>query len=195
MRIVAGRHRGRLIEAPEGNDIRPTSDRVRESVFNILEHRDWGTGGISVVTGTRILDGFCGTGALGLEALSRGAAQVTFMDKNRAALDLCRRNLDTLGERAAADVLQGDCLKPVRPAAPCGLIFLDPPYKAGLAGPALAALRDAGWLSTGAICAVETEASGEPGFPEGFENLDARKYGTAKIHFLRYQGLIVSPAV
>lgn len=187
MRIVAGKHRGRPIAAPEGNDIRPTSDRVRESVFNILEHRDWGPGGISVVTGARILDGFCGTGALGLEALSRGGGHVTFMDKNRSALDLCRRNLDALGERAAADVLQGDCLKPVRPPAPCGLMFLDPPYKAGLAGPALAALLEAGWLSPGAICAIETEVSGEPDFPEPFEKLDVRKYGAARVHFLRYQ--------
>lgn len=187
MRIVAGRHRGRLIEAPEGNDIRPTSDRVRESVFNILEHRDWGPGGLSVVTGARILDGFCGTGALGLEALSRGGAHITFMDKNRTALALCRGNLDTLGERASADVLQGDCLKPVRPAEPCGLVLLDPPYKAGLAAPALTALRDAGWLAPGAICAIETEASGTPEFPEDFEILDTRKYGAARVHFLRYQ--------
>lgn len=186
MRIVAGRHRGRLIEAPEGSDIRPTSDRVRESLFNILEHRDWGPGGLSVVSGARVLDGFCGTGALGLEALSRGAAHVTFMDKNRAALGLCRRNLDALGERAAADVLQGDCLKPVRPAEPCGLILLDPPYKAGLATPALTALREAGWLLPGAICAVETEAGGDLDIPEGFERLDARKYGAARVHFLRH---------
>ena len=187
MRIVAGRHRGRLIDAPEGNDIRPTSDRVRESVFNILDHQNWGPGGLSIVTGARILDGFCGTGALGLEALSRGGGHVTFMDKNRTALNLCRRNLDTLGERSAADVLQSDCLKPVRPAAPCGLVLLDPPYKAGLAGPALASLRDAGWLAPGAVCAVETEAGAEPEFPEDFEKLDARKYGTARVHFLRYQ--------
>lgn len=187
MRIVAGRHRGRLIDAPEGTDIRPTSDRVRESVFNILEHRDWGPGGLSVVSGARILDGFCGTGALGLEALSRGGAHVTFMDKSRTALDLCRRNLDTLGERSSADVLQGDCLKPVRPAVPCELILLDPPYKADLAAPALSALRDAGWLVAGAICAVETEAAGEPEFPEDFDKLDSRKYGAARVHFLRYR--------
>ena len=186
MRIVAGRHRGRLIEAPAGNDIRPTSDRVRESVFNILEHRDWGPGGLSVVTGARILDGFCGTGALGLEALSRGGAHVTFMDKSRTALNLCRRNLDTLGERASADVLQGDCLKPVRPAAPCGLVLLDPPYKAELATPALVALRNAGWLAPGAVCTVETEAAGDLDLPEKFENLDTRKYGAARVHFLRH---------
>lgn len=188
MRIVAGRHRGRVIHAPEGNEIRPTSDRVRESVFNILEHRDWGPGGLSVVAGARILDGFCGTGALGLEALSRGGAHATFMDKNRVALALCRQNLDALGERSAAYVLQGDCLKPVSPPEACGLVLLDPPYKAGLAAPALSALRDAGWIAAGAICVVETEAGGIPDFPEDFEKLDSRKYGAARVHFLRYQG-------
>jgi 16S rRNA (guanine966-N2)-methyltransferase len=185
MRIVAGRHRGRPIAAPAGRDIRPTSDRVREAVFNILEHRDWGAGGISVVTGARVLDGFCGTGALGLEALSRGAGHVTFMDKNRAALNLCRETLEALGERSAANLLQGDCLKPVRPAEPCNLVFLDPPYKAGLAGPALEALRNAGWIAPGCVCVVETGAKDNPETPEGFEMLDARKYGAAKIHFMR----------
>jgi len=188
MRIVAGRHRGRVIHAPEGTEIRPTSDRVRESVFNILEHRDWGPGGLSVVAGALILDGFCGTGALGLEALSRGGAHATFMDRNRVALALCRQNLDALGERSAADVLQGDCLKPVRPPEACGLVLLDPPYKAGLAAPALSALRDAGWIAASAICVVETEAGAIPDFPEDFEKLDSRKYGAARVHFLRYQG-------
>jgi len=187
MRIVAGKHKGRLLESPDGQDIRPTSDRVRESVFNILEHRDWGQGGISVINGARILDGFCGTGALGLEALSRGGSHVTFMDKNSSALSLCRRNLDSLGERAAAVVLQGDCLKPASPAAPCGLVLLDPPYKTGFVGPALGALRDAGWLIPGAICAVESEVGGDPEFPKGFEKLDVRTYGAARVHFMRYQ--------
>jgi len=185
MRIVAGRHRGRPIAAPEGRDIRPTSDRVREAVFNILEHRDWGAGGVSIVTGSRVLDGFSGTGAFGIEALSRGASHVTFMDKNRAALRLCRETLEALGERSAADVLHGDCVKPVRPAAACDLIFLDPPYRADLAAPALDALRDAGWIESGSICVVETASKENTAFPDRFEILDERKYGTAQIHFLR----------
>jgi len=185
MRIVAGRHRGRPIAAPEGRDIRPTSDRVREAVFNILEHRDWGPGGVSVVTGSRVFDGFSGTGAFGIEALSRGARHVTFMDKNRAALRLCRDTLEALGERSAADVLQGDCVKPVRPATACDLIFLDPPYRAGLAGPALEKLRDAGWIVSGSICVVETGSKEDTDIPDRFEILDERKYGAAQIHFLR----------
>ena len=107
------------------------------------------------------------------------------MDKNRAALDLCRETLDLLHERAAADVLQGDCLKPVRPSAACGLVFLDPPYKQALAVPALTALHDAGWIAAGAICVVETGSSEEMETPDGFEFLDSRKYGAARVHFLR----------
>ena len=187
MRIVAGKHRGRRLQKPDGYDIRPTSDRVRESVFNILEHRDWGRAGTSVVNGARILDGFCGTGALGLEALSRGGAHVTFMDNKRSALSICRRNVDTLGEGAAADILQGDCLKPVGAAEPCGLVLLDPPYKTGLTCTALSALRDAGWLKPDAICAIESEAGVDPKLPEGFEILDIRKYGATRVQFLRYR--------
>ena len=185
MRIVAGRHKGRPISAPAGRDIRPTSDRVRESLFNILEHRDWGPGGISVVSDARVLDGFAGTGALGLEALSRGAAHVTFMDNSRIALDICRQNVETLGERGSVDILQGDCAKPVRPAQACDLVLLDAPYNSDLSVPALAALRAAGWVSQDGICVIETGAKEDPSFPDGFEQLDVRKYGAAKIHFLR----------
>jgi 16S rRNA (guanine966-N2)-methyltransferase len=92
MRIVAGRHKGRNIQAPSGTDIRPTTDRVRESVFNILEHRGWGDGGLSILSDARVLDAFCGTGACGLEALSRGARHVTFLDNSKIEIDLCRRN-------------------------------------------------------------------------------------------------------
>lgn len=185
MRIVAGRHRGRPITAPEGREIRPTSDRVREAVFNILEHRDWGPGGVSIVTDARVLDGFSGTGALGLEALSRGAAHATFMDNNRTALEICRQNLEMLEERRSADILQGDCLKPVRPSAACDLVLLDPPYNSELAAPALAELRATGWIAPNGICVVETGKKEDPDIPSGFEVLDIRAYGAAKIHFLR----------
>ena len=127
MRIVAGRHRGRPISAPDGGEIRPTSDRVRESVFNILEHRGWGPGGVSPLAEARVLDAFCGTGACGLEALSRGAGHASFVDNSNAALDLCRGNIAALNEQGAAEVLRGDCLKPVRPSAPCTLRLPGPP--------------------------------------------------------------------
>ena len=185
MRIVAGKHRGRPIAAPDSHDIRPTSDRVREAMFNILEHRDWGAGGLSLISNARVLDAFSGTGALGLEALSRGAVHVTFMDNNRAALDLCRRNLADLEELAAANVLQGNCIKPVRPTSACDLVFLDPPYHSGLAVAGIVALRRVGWIAPGAICVLETGAKENPEIPDDFTVLDERKYGAAKVRFLR----------
>ena len=188
MRIVAGRHKGRRIDAPEGHDIRPTSDRVRESLFNILEHRGWGVGGRSPVSGAVVLDAFCGTGALGLEALSRGAAQVSFMDNSRTALAVCRANVGALGESSAAEILQGDVLHPVRPRAACDLVLLDPPYRDALGPPALAALAAAGWIAGGALCVVESPAKKEIAVPDGFEELDTRRYGAARLTFLRRTG-------
>lgn len=188
MRIVAGTHKGRTIAAPEGRDIRPTSDRVRESLFNILEHRGWGSGGQSLLPGARVLDAFCGTGALGLEALSRGAAHATFMDNARAALALCRENVRKFAETARADILQGDCLHPVRPRQPCSIVFLDPPYDEGLAVPALEALAAAGWIAVDALCVVETAAKDVLAPPPGFETLDGRRYGAARVTILRYRG-------
>ncbi len=185
MRIVAGTHKGRRIGAPAGRDVRPTSDRVRESLFNILDHRDWGAGGRSIVIDAVVLDAFCGTGALGLEALSRGAAHVTFMDNSREALSATRANVDALGENARCDILQGDALHPVRPRTPCTLVLMDPPYRADLGAPALAALDAAGWIAPGAVCVVESGAKEDVETPAGFESMDARKYGAARVTFFR----------
>lgn len=185
MRIVAGKHKGRTISAAEGDHIRPTSDRARQALFNILEHRGWGPGGASPVAGARVLDAFCGTGALGLEALSRGAAHATFLDKSRVALAVCRANVNALGEASNSAILQGDALHPVRPGQPCGLAFLDPPYREGMAGPALTALTAAGWLTEDALCVVETAAKEDLEPVAGFEPLDERRYGAAKITILK----------
>lgn len=185
MRIVAGKHKGRTISAAEGNEIRPTSDRARQALFNILEHRGWGAGGASPVAGARVLDAFCGTGALGLEALSRGAAHATFLDKSRVALAVCRTNVKSLDETSNSAILQGDALHPVRPGEPYTLVFLDPPYREGMAGPALSALTAAGWLSDEALCIVETAAKEELELADGFELLDQRRYGAAKMTILR----------
>lgn len=185
MRIVAGRNRGRNIVAPDGMEIRPTSDRVRESVFNMLEHRDWGKGGISVLSGARVLDAFCGTGACGLEALSRGAAYVTFVDHSNTALDICRRNIAALKEADRSDVLRNDCLKPVRPSHPYDLVFLDPPYKANLAAMALVNLSHNGWVADGAVCVVETGLDETLDLPDSFTLLEDRKYGTTRIRIFR----------
>lgn len=185
MRIVAGKHRGRTLESPLGGAVRPTSDRARESLFNILEHGKLASGGLSPVRGARVLDAFCGTGALGLEALSRGATAAVFLDLDAAALKLARTNAKTLGETERAQFITADAQRPPRADAPCTLVFLDPPYGEGLAGPALLALADGGWFAPGAIVIVETAHQDNVSAPEGFTTADERRYGKAKLTFLR----------
>jgi len=188
LRIVGGSHRGRPLEAPPGDAVRPTSDRAREALFNILAHRGWGEGGGPAHADATVLDAFAGTGALGLEALSRGAARVVFLEQERPALDVLRRNVAALGEERRARVVAGDALRPPAATAACDLVFLDPPYRAGLAAPALAALTERGWIAPGAVCVVET-ASAEPlDPPPGFTLLDERRYGAARLTFLRAPG-------
>ncbi|MFV3076472.1 RsmD family RNA methyltransferase [Niveispirillum fermenti] len=188
MRIVAGRHRGRRLEAPSGPDVRPTSDRTRQSLFNILSHGDWMADGGDALEGADVLDAFCGTGALGLEALSRGAARAAFLDRARPSLDMARRNAEMLGETGECRFVLGDAGRP--PAAPfaAGLAFLDPPYGQGLAPPALSALSAAGWLAPGALVCVEVASTDAFAPPPGFDPLDHRDYSQARIFFLRHRG-------
>jgi 16S rRNA (guanine966-N2)-methyltransferase len=223
MRIVAGRHRGRRLEAPAGMAVRPTADRTREALFNILTQgklpwrapvREQGAGRQAVkeqgvaeqgaegqgaeghdserrgnpLAGARALDAFAGTGALGLEALSRGAVFVTFMENQAAALTACRNNIALLEETARSQALRCDVLRPPPAPAPCDLVLMDPPYNQGLAAPALAALEAAGWLAPGALAVVELMAKEPLALPEGFEALDERKYGKARLVFLRAPG-------
>lgn len=187
MRIVGGRHRGRKLFGPEDETdaLRPTSDRARESLFNILEHGRFSRDGTSLVRGARVLDAFCGTGAFALEALSRGAESATLLDKAPAAIALAHRNLAALGESASARVLQMDAASPARAAAAHTLVFLDPPYRSDLAAPALAALDAAGWLSPDAVCIVESDRREAFDAPAGFALLDDRHYGRARLIFLR----------
>ena len=218
MRIVAGRHRGRRLEAPAGMAVRPTADRTREALFNILTQGKlpWrapvggpGVGGPGVgrpgvaeqgaqgqgaerrgnpLAGARALDAFAGTGALGLEALSRGAVFVTFMENQAAALTACRNNIALLEETARSQALRCDVLRPPPAPAPCDLVLMDPPYNQGLAAPALAALEAAGWLAPGALGVIELLATEPFAPPEGFEALDERRYGKARLVFLRAPG-------
>ena len=195
MRIVAGRHRGRRLVAPEGLAVRPTGDRAREALFDILASGRL-TGGQSALAGAVVLDAFAGSGALGLEALSRGAAHAVFMENHAPALAALERNVTSLDEGERAQVLRADVLRPPRPklpsgaakAAGCGLALLDPPYNQGLAGPALVALAAVGWLAPGALITVELMAKEPFEAPEGFASLDSRKYGKARIEFLRWEG-------
>src|SRR5262245_62031770 len=171
MRIVAGKHRGRRTAAPEGHDVRPTSDRAREALFNILEHGRFTADGTSPLVGARVLDVFAGSGALGLEALSRGAAHVTCIETSATARSALRANVKALGESARVTVLQGDATKPPAATEPCGLVLMDPPYRSGLAGPALAALAERGWLADGAICVAEISAAETLAVSAGFAAL------------------------
>jgi 16S rRNA (guanine966-N2)-methyltransferase len=173
MRIVAGRWRGRVLAAPPGTATRPTSDRARQAIFDMLLHATWG--GRDLIDGARVLDVFAGTGAMGLEALSRGAAHATFIERDPAALAALRRNLAACG--AAADVIAADACAPPR-GRPCGLVFLDPPYELGLVPRACAALATAGWVAPGAIVVAETARKEPSPWPD---RIDERTYGAARI--------------
>ena len=182
MRIVGGRHRGRALVAPQSQDIRPTSDRLRESLFNILAHA-YG----DPLTGARVLDLFSGTGALGLEALSRGAKFVLFVDNGAEARALLRNNVESLGLGGVTKVYRRDATDPgpAHPLEPFSLVFLDPPYGKGLAEKSLAALRDGGWLTPGALLVVEEAKAAAFTAPEGFEELERRAYDDTEFVLLR----------
>jgi 16S rRNA (guanine966-N2)-methyltransferase len=186
LRIVSGEFRGKALVAPEGQATRPTSDRARESIFNILEHAPWSDG----VRGKRAIDLFAGSGALGFEALSRGAAFCLFVETDETARGAIRDNVDALGlfgrtrvhRRDATDLGQ----RPGADGPAFDLAFLDPPYAKGLGEIALAKLASGSWLAPGATVIFERGVS-EPAFTvEGFEPLDARDYGAARVHFLRF---------
>ncbi|TXL72859.1 16S rRNA (guanine(966)-N(2))-methyltransferase RsmD [Vineibacter terrae] len=188
-RIGAGKHRGRPLVVPPGVEVRPTASRARESLFNILMHADLNGDGTSPLPSARVLDAFAGCGALGIEALSRGAAHVTFMDSSSEAVRTVGENLRTLKEAASARVLRTDATQP-QPAprdGACTLAFLDPPYRSGLAPRALAALARVGWLAPGAVCVVEVGGKEDLEAVPGFTAFDQRRYGAAKIIFLRYE--------
>ena len=186
MRIVAGRHRGRRLLAPPGETVRPTSDRAREALFNILSHGNLAAERIPFAE-TAVLDAFAGTGALGLEALSRGAAEAVFIERDRDALVILRNNIEALGEGARARIVPGDATHPPRAYTACAVAFLDPPYRSGLAAPALMALAAAGWFAPDALAVVELAAREDFTPPAGFTFLDERVYGAARLVFLRRQ--------
>jgi 16S rRNA (guanine966-N2)-methyltransferase len=184
MRIVGGRLRGRRLEAPAGRDLRPSADRTREALFNLLTQGRVAAAG-PTLQGARVLDAFAGTGALGLEARSRGADTVVFMESAAAALAALRANIRKLGEGAACDVIPADVLRPPRPRRPCDILLMDPPYGQGLAAPALQALAAAGWIAAGGLVAVELMRGESLDPPQGFEVLETRHYGKAQLVFLR----------
>jgi 16S rRNA (guanine966-N2)-methyltransferase len=187
LRIIGGRLRARALTALKGKALRPTSDRARESLFNILEHTLEG----GQPDGAAVLDVFAGTGALGLEALSRGAARVTFIDNGRAALDCARRNARALGCEDVAVFLGLDATRlppPGDSGEPATLAFLDPPYGSNLAEPALRCLAAQGWIAPGAVLVIEAGARDCLALPAGFNQVDERAYGAARVMFLKFSG-------
>jgi 16S rRNA (guanine966-N2)-methyltransferase len=181
MRIVGGRLRGRALEAPKSQAIRPTADRLRESLFNILAH---GYG--DPIAGARVLDLFSGTGALGLEAISRGAAFALLIDDGAEARALIRANVESLGLGGVTKIFRRDAtnLGAAHPNEPFSLAFLDPPYRQGFAEKALISARDGGWLLPDALIVVE-ESTGAFKTPPGFEELERRAYDDTEFTFLR----------
>jgi len=189
MRIVGGRLRGRSLHAPSTRAVRPTSERLRESIFDILIHRFPGC-----LEGARVVDLFAGTGALAFEALSRGAAFALLVDNGAQARALIRANVEALGLGGVTRVWRADAarLGKAPSSAPFTLAFLDPPYGEGLLAPALAALANGGWLAPGALIVVEEAASAEIAAPPSFERIDARVYGDTQIALFRF-GEAASP--
>jgi len=183
MRIVAGKHRGRRLAAPPGSAVRPTSERAREALFNILAHGRFGPR--PIYEDARVLDAFAGTGAFGLEALSRGARFATFIEKDRAARDALAANVKALREDARCRILAADATAPPRADGPYELAFLDPPYRTDLATPALTALATSGWFAPAALVIVEQAARSDLALPKGFELLEERRYGAGRLVFLR----------
>ena len=178
MRIIAGAWRGRPLDAPRGQATRPTSDRAREGLFSMLQSR------LGSFEGLRVADLFAGTGALGLEALSRGAGHCTFVEKDRSALDILRRNIERLGAGDRADVRAQSVEHVPPPSAPFDLVLMDPPYGAGLAQAAIDRIAGPSWLAPGAWISVEYQ--GETlGLPAALVEDAERRYGKARLKLLQ----------
>lgn len=181
MRIVAGNHRGRVIVAPKGHSTRPTADRTRQALFNVLEHAPWSPG----LEGARVVDLFAGSGAFGLEAVSRGAAFALFVDTDPAALAAIEENITSLGVEAFCEVRRADAGRLAAAAAPFDFAFLDPPYDQGLVEPCLRDLASGDWLTDGAVAIVEQGANETAPVSADFETLDSRTWGAARVWFLK----------
>lgn len=181
MRIIAGKFRGKKLNSPVDNTIRPTSDRVREALFSILNSRL-----VSGFEGLKVLDLFAGTGALGLEALSRGAMLVAFVDTGVQARGIIRGHIEDFGLGGQSKLLKRDAteLGYVEKFEPFDLIFIDPPYAEGMGEKALAAALMGGWIARHATIVLEEKRGVEINLPEGFEQVDVRHYGDTSVHIL-----------
>ncbi|MEM8812262.1 MAG: 16S rRNA (guanine(966)-N(2))-methyltransferase RsmD [Pseudomonadota bacterium] len=186
MRIIAGRNKGTRLTSPKSRSVRPTSDRVRETIFNILEH------GLGVdLKNARVLDLFAGTGALGLEALSRGASLAVFVDSGVEARGLIRQNVERTAATGQTRVFRRDAarLGPAGGEAPFDLCFADPPYGQALGIAALLSARSGGWLAPGAMCVLEESATEDLNLPAGFTEADRRVVGETVLVFVTADGI------
>jgi 16S rRNA (guanine966-N2)-methyltransferase len=187
VRIIGGMHKGHGLAAPAGRSTRPTSDRVRESIFNILTHRN----SAGAIEGKRVLDLFAGSGALGLEALSRGARLCQFVENDAEARAVIRRNAEALGVTGLCKIWRRDATQLGRcaPQAPFGLVFIDPPYGKNLGSAALASLVGGQWLAADATIVVEESTRAELALPPQLQLVDSREYGDTKVTFCRAAAL------
>ncbi len=183
MRITGGTLSGRKIAPPLSLVTRPMMDRIRQALFNILAHHDWGVCG-DVLQDAYILDAFCGTGALAFESLSWGARHATLFDRDRQALQIANQNAKTLGVQDRCMIVSADTLTPPRATHPCQLLFLAPPYRKNLIPPAMVALRNTGWMAPHALILAETARKEELPLPEGYTLLLSRFYGDTGLHFV-----------
>lgn len=178
IRIIAGTHRSRKLAMPESEDIRPTTDKAREALFSMLTHR------LGAWDEVRVLDACCGSGAFGLEAISRGAAHAVFLDTAREALKTAQANAATLKEQHNCTFIMASVVKPPAASAPCDLILMDAPYDKGLSEKGLKALTAHGWATPAALAAIETARDEKFTPPEGWSLLTSRAHGPAMLWIL-----------
>lgn len=188
MRIIAGKHRGRKIElGKQASHIRPTSSFTREAVFNIISHGAYSIDGRPCFHDKAVADLCSGTGAFGLEALSRGAARVTFIDMDHHALLTAKQNAEHLGEREHVDFIRANVAHLPTARMPYALIFADPPYFGNLLTPCLKGLLAGGWISPDTLVVIEHDARENPSIPSDLHQVDERRYGRANIQLLTLQ--------
>ena len=182
MRIIAGNWRGKKLLSPNGKNIRPTGDRAKSALFNILEnsaeYSSW------PIERSTVLDAFCGTGSLGLECLSRGAKEAYFLENNHRSINLLRRNIVLLGAENNTRILEKDATSPGRAIVRASVIFMDPPYRTNLGEKALEAFVSNGWVSAGTLLVIETHATKQLIIPQKLRQLDVRGSGSTRFWFL-----------
>lgn len=182
MRIIGGKYSGKKLTSPTTGDTRPTSDKARQAIYNILSHKDFPS-----IHDVLVLDVFAGSGAMGIEALSRGAKHAYFIDNHLPAIRVIEQNIMSIGEKEKSTVLQHDVTQCFRAPEEVGFVFCDPPYQQGLIFPALNKLKENGWLKDGAICVIEMHKSEPSELPDFVRITKEKTYGVAKILFATYK--------